>query len=139
MIKHILILILFCNTLSITKIFANHLLEHPVQQLSKNSFSVTDESFSDDKLYANEQIEISNLYPNPANDVVKFNYLISDANAKVKITIRNVLGSVVKEEELSHHTRELEIMVHEYAAGMYFYTLSINNRSIITKKFLVKR
>jgi hypothetical protein len=139
MTKRILVLLLFCN-LIIANVQANHF--SPKLMLQSDwalCLDDLDEVYSDDKLYANEQIEISNLYPNPANDVVKFNYVISDANAKVKITIRNVLGSVVKEEELSHHSRELEIDVHEYASGMYFYSLSINNRSMITKKFLVKR
>jgi hypothetical protein len=95
--------------------------------------------FSDDKLFVNEQIDISNIYPNPANDLVKFNYHIIDANARVKITIRNVLGSILKEEELSPQVHQLEISVSEYSAGIYFYTLSINNKSIITKKFLVRR
>lgn len=119
--------------------FANHLPASPLMQNEAFAPLPDDVSYSDDKLYTNEQIEITNLYPNPANDVVKFNYVISDANAKVKITIRNVLGSIIKEEELSHNMRELEIAVHEYSAGMYFYTLSINNKSIITKKFLVKK
>lgn len=138
MTKRILILILICN-ISIVNMFANHFSPTPIQKNEEVALPLNDIQYSDDKLYANEQIEITNLYPNPANDVVKFNYIISDANAKVKITIRNVLGSVVKEEELSHNMRELEIAVHEYSAGMYFYTLSINNKSIITKKFLVKK
>jgi hypothetical protein len=99
----------------------------------------TSDYFSDDKLFVNEQIDISNIYPNPANDLVKFNYHIIDTSAKVKITIRNVLGSIVKEEELSPQAHQLEIAVNEYSAGIYFYTLSINNKSIITKKFLVRR
>ncbi|TAH20782.1 MAG: T9SS C-terminal target domain-containing protein [Cytophagales bacterium] len=95
--------------------------------------------YSDDKLYSSTQIEISNIYPNPANDIVKFNYTLLEPMLKAKITIRNVLGSVIAEEELSHETKQLDIHVNEYTAGMYFYTLSINNKSIITKKFLVKR
>lgn len=94
---------------------------------------------SDDKLYASAQIEISNIYPNPAHDVVKFSYTLLEPTLKAKITIRNVLGSVIAEEELSYETRQLDIQVNEYTAGMYFYTLSINSKSIITKKFLVKR
>ena len=131
MIKHILILLLLCQ-LGTSSAFANQMpLPHSIQY--------KDVLLSDDKLFINDQIDISNLYPNPANDVVKFNYVLSDVNAKVKITIRNVLGSIVSEDELSAEARHLEINVHEYSAGMYFYTLSINNKSIITKKFLVKR
>lgn len=96
-------------------------------------------TYPDDKLYANSQIEISNIYPNPANDIVKFSYTLLEPTLKAKITIRNVLGSVIAEEELSHETKQLDIHINEYTAGMYFYTLSINGKSVITKKFLVKR
>ncbi len=95
--------------------------------------------FSDDKLFANDQIDVSNIYPNPATDVVNINYSFMQADVRAKITIRNVLGSVVAEEELSPQAKQIEIQVNEYTAGLYFYTLSINNKSVITKKFLVKR
>lgn len=104
-----------------------------------SSSAVSYATDSDDKLYSSTQIDISNIYPNPAHDVVKFSYTLLDPALKAKITIRNVLGSVIAEEELSHETRQLDIQVNEYTAGMYFYTLSINNKSVITKKFLVKR
>ncbi len=103
------------------------------------AFAANTVSDSDDKLYTSTQMEISNIYPNPAHDVVKFSYTLLEPTLKAKITIRNVLGSVIAEEELSHEMRQLDIQVNEYAAGMYFYTLSINSKSVITKKFLVKR
>jgi hypothetical protein len=112
MTKHILILF-FVSFLGVSSSFGSQMPLRPAP-------SYDEVLVSDEKLFANEQIEISNLFPNPANDVVKFNYVLSDANAKVKITIRNVLGSILKEEELSSETRQLEISVHEYSAGMYF-------------------
>jgi uncharacterized membrane protein YciS (DUF1049 family) len=132
MTKYILSFILFICTISISLALGGG-------EKDKNAPVSVSDVFSEDKLYATDQIEISNIYPNPAHDLVKFNYVINDPNMKVKITIRNVLGSVVREEELSHQSRQLEISVNEYTAGMYFYTLSINNQSVITKKFLVKR
>ncbi|MCU0389818.1 MAG: T9SS type A sorting domain-containing protein [Thermoflexibacter sp.] len=132
MTKYILSFILFICTISTSLALGGG-------EKDKNAPVSVSDVFSEDKLYATDQIEISNIYPNPAHDLVKFNYVINDPNMKVKITIRNVLGSVVQEEELSHQSRQLEISVNEYTAGMYFYTLSINNQSIITKKFLVKR
>lgn len=110
-----------------------------LQTVVTPAFAVNAVSDSDDKLYSSTQMEISNIYPNPAHDVVKFSYTLLEPTLKAKITIRNVLGSVIAEEELSHETRQLDIQVNEYSAGMYFYTLSINSKSVITKKFLVKR
>ncbi|GAB4472558.1 MAG: hypothetical protein OHK0057_17210 [Thermoflexibacter sp.] len=133
MIKNILSCILVICTISASLALGGEKLAILPLQHSTSDY------FSDDKLFVNEQIDISNIYPNPANDLVKFNYHIIDTNAKVKITIRNVLGSIVKEEELSPQAHQLEIAVNEYSAGIYFYTLSINNKSIITKKFLVRR
>ena len=93
----------------------------------------------DDKLFSNDQIEISNLYPNPATDRVYFNYVFADAVVTAKITIRNVLGSVIEEKELLHGANKLEINIQQYVAGMYFYSLSINQKSVMTKRFMVKR
>jgi hypothetical protein len=113
--------------------------EEKSRSIRAKYIAVDNSFFSDDKLFANDQIDVSNIYPNPANDVVNLNYVILSPDIKAKITIRNVLGSVIAETELLPHVKQVSIQMNEYAAGLYFYTLSINNKSVITKKFLVKR
>ncbi len=84
------------------------------------------------------KIEISEAYPNPAAHYIQFDYRLTDRNAEGKITVYNLLGSVLGEYKLNNYDNRLQIPVDKLKAGIYFYTISINNKSLITKKFIVK-
>lgn len=85
-----------------------------------------------------DKIEISEAYPNPATHFIQFDYRILDRNSEGKITVYNLLGSVVGEHRLDHFDNRLQISVDNLKAGIYFYTISVNSKSLITKKFVVK-
>ncbi len=93
----------------------------------------------DDKLFVSDQLQVSNVYPNPATDQVAFDYVLLDPNLSAKITIRNVLGSVMGEYILDRNEQNLSISVSHYVAGIYFYTLTIASKNIVTKKLIIKR
>jgi hypothetical protein len=92
----------------------------------------------DSRLYTSSQLTVSNLYPNPADNYVELNYTIQENLTEAKLTIRNVLGVVVGEYALLNNGSKLHIDVSRLAAGVYFYTLSLNNRNIATKKLLIR-
>ncbi|WP_291727785.1 T9SS type A sorting domain-containing protein [Bernardetia sp.] len=85
-----------------------------------------------------DKIEISEAYPNPAAHFVQFDYRMLDRNSEGKITVYNLLGSVVGEYRLDNYDNRKQISVSNLKAGIYFYTISVNNQSLITKKFVVK-
>ncbi len=85
-----------------------------------------------------DKIEISEAYPNPATHYIQFDYRLTDRMSEGKITVFNLLGSVVGEHRLNNYDNRLQIPVHNLKAGIYFYTISVNNKSLITKKFVVK-
>ncbi len=85
-----------------------------------------------------DKIEISEAYPNPATYYIQFDYRMTDRNSEGKITVYNLLGSVVGEHRLNNYDNRIQISVDNLKAGIYFYTISINNKSLITKKFIVK-
>ncbi len=93
----------------------------------------------DDVLFQNEQITISTLYPNPAVSVATFKYNLHSPNAKAKIIVRSILGQVVGEYNLDAQQQTLKIEVENFVSGMYFYTLSVDEKNLVTKKFLVKK
>ncbi|MCU0451837.1 MAG: T9SS type A sorting domain-containing protein [Bernardetiaceae bacterium] len=93
----------------------------------------------DDKLHEDANLLVSNIYPNPATDQITFDYLYHNPQIVAKITIRNVLGGVVAEFQLDKSERTVSLPVAHYAAGIYFYTLTIDNKSIVTKKLIIKR
>ncbi|WP_338768082.1 T9SS type A sorting domain-containing protein [Bernardetia sp. ABR2-2B] len=85
-----------------------------------------------------DKIEISEAYPNPATHYIQFDYRITDKMSEGKITVYNLLGSVVAEHRLNKYDNRLQISVGNMKTGIYFYTISVNNTSLITKKFVVK-
>jgi hypothetical protein len=97
------------------------------------------EKSDDNWLYVSDQVTISNIYPNPASDYASFNYIFYDQQTNVKVLVRNVLGSIVGEYTLSAQERQLTLPVDRFIPGVYFYTLWVNNKSVVTKKLIVKR
>lgn len=85
-----------------------------------------------------DKIEISEAYPNPASHYIQLDYRMSDRMSEGKITVYNLLGSVIGDYRLNNYDNRLQIPVDNLKAGIYFYTISINNKSLITKKFVVK-
>jgi len=85
-----------------------------------------------------DKLEISEAYPNPAAHYIQFDYRLTDRMSEGKIIVYNLLGSVLGEYRLNNYNNRLQIPVDKLKAGIYFYTISINNKSLITKKFVVK-
>ena len=81
-------------------------------------------------------ISISDAYPNPATSVVEFDYKTKATDAK--ITLFNVLGTEVAEYRLSSFENKVSIPVENLKSGVYFYTVSANNKNLKTKKFVVR-
>ncbi len=81
--------------------------------------------------------ELSQNVPNPfsKNSTVSYN-LIKDAN-NASFIITDVMGRIVSSEKTATSTGYHTIKVGSYAAGVYYYTLTIDGKSI-TKKMIVE-
>jgi hypothetical protein len=84
------------------------------------------------------KLSISPVYPNPASTQASFDYEFRQDNIKAHITLRNVLGNVVGRYELSRENRQLNITTHDFAPGIYFYTLTIDNKDVLVRRLIVK-
>lgn len=75
------------------------------------------------------------LYPNPANDIirVKYNY---DSNAD--LFIYDITGKIVKRESLIHGQSDYTLSIADLKPGVYFYSLN-NGKEIISMKKLIKK
>ena len=99
----------------------------------------TDEFINmEDRLFSNEKLTVSNIYPNPADDHADIDYVISSQISEAKITFYNVLGSEMKEEILDKDQRKVRISTKEWNNGIYLYQLSAEGKSLVTKKLLVR-
>lgn len=92
------------------------------------------------KLFINHQINISFMYPNPATHYGEFAYKMSrETSSKAEITLHNVLGGEVGRFSLPFNENILRINFKDLDAGVYFYTLVLDDHSVVTKKFVVKK
>ncbi len=88
-------------------------------------------------LHEESGIKVNKIYPNPASDYAYIDYQISES-IKAKITVRNLLGRIVGEYDLSKQENQIKMNVSDLESGVYFYTLSINGKSIKAKKLIVE-
>jgi hypothetical protein len=90
-------------------------------------------------LYESEDITLSDAYPNPVSDKAIIQYRFFDETKDAKILIHNVLGSIVGEYKLLPVENQIKISTLELNPGVYFYTLYLDNKGLVTKKLIVKK
>ncbi|RAJ99817.1 putative secreted protein (Por secretion system target) [Larkinella arboricola] len=88
-------------------------------------------------MYSNDQITVSNIYPNPANEFAEIDYQISGNVKDAKLTLYNVLGAQVADHTLDRNERKVRIITRDMNSGLYFYQLSLDGKKIVTKKLMV--
>jgi len=93
---------------------------------------------SDDNLFSNEWLTVSNVYPNPASDYAEFDYTMKNTGREAKIVICNILGNPISEYTLDKNDRKLRINTRDMPTSVYFYRLAIDGNSVATKKLLVR-
>lgn len=86
-----------------------------------------------------EDISIGEVYPNPSNRVAYIDYEFKNPSALAKISINSFIGNPIGEFRLDPLQRTLVINVSELHPGVYFYTLFVDNKNIVTKKLVVKK
>jgi len=94
---------------------------------------------SENYLFSNDRVWVSHVYPNPALDFVDIDFQIASSVREVKLTFYNVLGQEVKDVVLEKDQKSTHISLREFNSGMYMYQLSIDGRSVATKKLIVRK
>ena len=77
---------------------------------------------------------ISEFYPNPANEIVNFDYYL---NNPAQLIIMDILGNEIKTIQLSESGVH-KINILEFSKGIYFASLLVNNKISNIKKIVVK-
>lgn len=86
-----------------------------------------------------KSISVSNAYPNPASSAVYIDYKLPVNVNNAKMQISSLLGSTMKNIELTSNEGTASISVNDLKNGVYFYSLMINNSATVTRKFVVNR
>jgi hypothetical protein len=89
--------------------------------------------------FSHKDIKLSEVYPNPSSRIAQLDYELVNPKAKAKITINSFIGNPIAEYELVPDRNSLLINVSEFQPGVYFYTLFVDNKNVVTKKLQVKK
>lgn len=98
-------------------------------------YNASPASIGDDLI---SKVKFSDAYPNPAIHLVNVDYSIPNSVSQASIILTNMLGSKVKEVNLTELTGKARISVSELMNGIYFYSLMADDKLILTRKFVVK-
>lgn len=79
-------------------------------------------------------IAISEFFPNPAKEIVRFDYYL---NKPAKLIVMDILGNEVKRIRLSERGTQ-KINISDLSKGIYFGNVVVNNETIAIKKLIVR-
>lgn len=96
------------------------------------------EGKAENRLFMNDRLWVSNVYPNPADDVTEIDYQMNGAVGEAKLVLLNVLGSPIAEYGLDRNDRKVRIVTRDLATGYYLYQLSVEGKKVATKRLLVR-
>ncbi|MCH7402711.1 T9SS type A sorting domain-containing protein [Belliella kenyensis] len=85
-----------------------------------------------------KDISIGDVYPNPSSRVAHLDYDYKNKNATAKISINSFIGNPVAEYKLDPTQNTLVMNIEGLRPGVYFYTLFVENKNIVTKKLVVE-
>jgi hypothetical protein len=90
-------------------------------------------------IYTSEYLILHDLYPNPVKDHAFADYTILNEQVEAKIVIHNILGNTIDEYNLPSSENRVKIRAESLNAGVYFYTLYIDNTAVATRKMICKK
>lgn len=83
-------------------------------------------------------LKLSNPYPNPAGLFAKFNYSLPKEYKKAAVEIFDLLGNRVLVQEINDSEGVLEVNTSAINNGIYFYSLVIDDRTVLSRKMVIK-
>lgn len=90
-------------------------------------------------IFQNRDIVIREIYPNPVVDVASLDYQLLSDRLSARIVLQNLLGQPLAEHALVKGHASLKFSVDEWPAGIYFYTVYVDNQAVVTRKVLVRK
>lgn len=89
--------------------------------------------------FESEDLTIGVVYPNPSSRTAHIDYQIKNEKVKAKIAIYSFIGNPIAEFVLDPDRTSLSFNVSDFKEGIYFYTLYVDNKNVVTKKLQIKK
>ena len=84
-----------------------------------------------------EKSYTTSIYPNPANDYTFVEFKVMTRVDKVQISFFNLLGTEIESIHTEAASDKVRINTRNWPSGVYFYQLTLDDKKVTTKKFIV--
>jgi hypothetical protein len=93
----------------------------------------------DEKTQLISNLKMTNLYPNPARDLINIDYSL-EIDAEVQLTILDLTGKVVytQSKNVAAGKQSKTIDLSEFEASYYFFVLETDKERFVEKIFVIK-
>lgn len=81
---------------------------------------------------------LSNSFPSPAVDNARIDYNIAQSYSNASLTVYNLIGNSLQTVRLDAPKGSVNIPTSSMNAGVYFYSIVVDGKKILTKKLIVK-
>ncbi|MCC5935962.1 MAG: T9SS type A sorting domain-containing protein [Lunatimonas sp.] len=92
-----------------------------------------------DESFIHKDFELGGVYPNPTNRVAQLDYKIKNPSVNARVVVTSFIGNPIYDFRLDPMQYSLEINVTDLNPGVYFYTIIVDNKNIVTKKLFVNK
>lgn len=89
------------------------------------------------KTLSRPQADLSNAYPNPASGTTEIKYQLPPHHKRAYLNVYDVLGKEVHREEIEDPSGKIGLNVRNYNSGLYFYSLTVDDKKILTRRLIV--
>lgn len=112
---------------------------NPAESIEFELNFMVEEKAEKENIYSSRHIVLHDVYPNPISVEAVVDYKVFDDQIEAKIVIHNILGNAVGEYQLPFMENKVKITAEPLSAGIYFYTLYIDDEGVVTRKLIVKK
>lgn len=89
------------------------------------------------KTLSRPQAELSNAYPNPASGTTEITYQLPPNHKRAYLNVYDVLGKEIHREEIEEPNGKIGLNVRNYNSGLYFYSLTVDDKKLLTRRLIV--
>lgn len=111
----------------------------PIEAVEHNVTISINEKAAKVFVFQSKEITVNDVYPNPVFDHAFIDYKIHNETMKAKLVIHNILGSALGEYALPTFETKIKLQTEDLAAGVYFYTVYLNEEGVLTRKLIVRK
>ena len=90
------------------------------------------------KLHETIKFAMNQCIPNPAKEFTIIPYEIKNYDGNAKLILNDILGNKVREIKLEEASGNLKIDLTGLNEGIYFYTLQIKQKNMISRKLIIE-